>query len=131
MIRHTFYALLLLSFSIIGSAQEHQGPPPLEGRWDLTINNFKGKQAPAWLELRHSGVQANLVGRVMIESGSSRPVSKVVVNGTKFSFSIPPQWDKSDNEVQVEGSLTGDKLEGTFKNWDGKIYTWTGERMPS
>jgi hypothetical protein len=119
---------LLLFISVTAFSQEHQGPPPLEGRWDLTIN-WSGKPQPAWLEVRHSGIQT-LVGRVMIVSGSARPISKVNFNNGKFSFSIPPQWDKGE-DVQIEGTLQGDSIRGTLKHADGKIYNWVGGRAPS
>jgi hypothetical protein len=86
---------------------------------------------PAWLEMRHSGVQKNLVGRVMIIAGSARPISKIIVDGSKFSFSIQPQWEKSENEVELSGNLMGNKIEGTIKTSSGKIHNWTGEQMPS
>ncbi len=119
----------LFLISLTGLAQ-HQSVPPLEGRWDLVID-MNGKQLPAWLEMKHTGVQTNLIGRVMIIGGSARPISKVVVNGTSFSFTIPPQWEKSENDVEMSGRLVGDKLEGTMKAVNGKTYNWTGERMPS
>lgn len=123
--------VFFLIFSINLFAQPHsEMPSPLEGRWDLTID-VNGKPKPAWLEMRHSGVQTNLVGRVMIIGGSSRPISKIVVDGSKFSFAVMPQWEKSDNDVEMTGNLVGDKIEGTYKSTSGKIFNWTGERMPS
>jgi hypothetical protein len=122
-------SLFLLLFCVSSFAQEHQGPPPLEGRWDLTID-WAGKSQPAWLEVRHSGVN-KLVGRVMISSGSARPISKINFENGKFSFSIPPQWDNSDTNVEFEGTLSGDQIKGTFKNFDGKQYTWSGVKAPS
>ena len=119
--------LMLVSFSSF--SQLHQGPPPLEGRWDITID-WAGKPQPAWLEVRHSGVN-KLVGRVMIVSGSARPISKINFNEGKFSFSIPPQWDNSDVDITIEGTLDNDNLKGTFKNFDGKVYTWEGVKAPS
>jgi hypothetical protein len=122
-------SLFLLLFCVSSFAQEHQGPPPLEGRWDLTIV-WAGEPEPAWLEVRHSGVN-KLVGRVMISSGSARPISKINFENGKFSFSIPPQWDNSDTNVEFEGPLSGDQIKGTFKNFDGKQYTWSGVKAPS
>lgn len=122
-------SLFLLLFCVSSFAQEHQGPPPLEGRWDLTID-WAGKSQPAWLEVRHSGVN-KLVGRVMISSGSARPISKINFENGKFSFSIPPQWDNSDTNVEFEGTLSGAQITGTFKNFDGKKYTWSGVKAPS
>lgn len=122
-------SLFLLLFCVSSFAQEHQGPPPLEGRWDLTID-WAGKSQPAWLEVRHSGVN-KLVGRVMISSGSARPISKINFENGKFSFSIPPQWDNSNTNVEFEGALIGEQIKGTFKNFDGKQYTWSGVKAPS
>ncbi len=122
-------SVIFLFLSISSFAQEHQDPPPLEGRWDLTID-WAGKPQPAWLEVRHSGVN-KLVGRVMIVSGSARPISKVNFDNGKFNFAIPPQWDNSDINVEFEGTLTDDMLKGTLKNFDGKTYSWTGAKAPS
>lgn len=111
------------------SAQELKWPPALEGRWDLNIS-VGGKQLPGWLEVKHSGVNT-LVGRVMIISGSARPISKVYYEDGKFSFAIPPQWDKSNQNVQVNGTIANDSLKGSIQHVDGRTYTWIGSRAPS
>lgn len=120
--------LIIFSFLFI-TLQAQDGPPPLEGRWDLTID-WSGKPSPAWLEVRHSGLQT-LVGRVMLVTGSARPISEIDFSDGKFSFSIPPQWDKSDSNIQVQGKFDQDNLSGTLKHTDGKIYSWIGSRAPS
>jgi hypothetical protein len=123
-----FFFMALL-FSITTMAQEHQGPPPLEGRWDINVD-WNGKQQPAWLEVRHSGIN-KLVGRIMIVSGSARPISKINYKDGTFNFTIPPQWDNSDVDIKIEGTLAADKLTGTIQNFDGKVYAWEGVRAPS
>ena len=129
--RHKYLIAFLICsvFALATQAQDHSGPPPLEGRWDLTVD-WSGKEAPAWLEVRHSGL-STLVGRLMWIGGSARPISKINFVDGKFSFAIPPQWEKSDVDVQVEGTLNGDNLTGTYKHVDGKVSTWTGVRAPS
>jgi len=101
----------------------------LEGRWDLTIQ-MSGSENPSWLEIRHSG-HSTLVGHFVGVSGSSRPISKINVNGNKFTFSIPPQWEDGKNDMSFEGSKDGDRLSGSVVFPDGKSYVWTGVRAPA
>jgi hypothetical protein len=100
----------------------------LEGRWDITIH-APGKELPSWLEVRHSGLHT-LVGYFVGVSGSARPISKIQLEGEKFSFSIPPQWEEG-NDLQVSGTVDGDNLSGTMINPDGKNVNWTAVRAPS
>ena len=102
---------------------------PLEGRWDITID-MNGKPVPSWLEVHHSGLRT-LVGQFVGGGGSARPISKVNFAEGKMSFSIPPQWENSDKDLSVEGTLQGDNLTGTMITPDGKTYNWTAVRAPS
>ena len=117
------FSILLLHTSII--AQEN----PLEGRWDLTVDMGGGRIAPSWLEVRHSGVK-NLIGRFVADGGSARPVAQVFFKDGKLNFTIPPQWDRTENNLVVEGELVGDQLKGTMVAPYGQKYTWTGVRAP-
>ena len=116
-------SILLLHTSI--NAQEN----PLEGRWDLTVDMGGGRLAPSWLEVRHSG-EKNLIGRFVSDGGSARPVSQVFFDGIKLNFTIPAQWDHTENNLIVEGALIGDQLKGTMVVPYGQKYTWTGVRAP-
>lgn len=102
---------------------------PLEGRWDITVD-AAGKPMPSWLEVRHSG-NHTLIGQFVGFSGSARPISEVHFTDGKLSFAIPPQWERGDKDLTVEGTLSGDKLTGTMNTVDGKTYSWTGVRAPS
>jgi hypothetical protein len=103
-------------------------PADLEGRWDLVIS-MDGKDLPSWLEVRHSGSHT-LVGSFVYANGSARPISEVKVSGGKFSFSIPPQWEKETTYLDFEGTVSADGLKGTLKYVDNKTYNWTGTRAP-
>lgn len=102
---------------------------PIEGRWDITID-VDGKPSPSWLEVRHSG-HSMLIGQFTGIVGSARPVSRVNFKDGKLSFAIPPQWEKGEEDLRVEGTLAGDKLTGTLITSEGKTYSWTGVRAPS
>ena len=101
----------------------------LEGRWDLTVI-MDGKEVPSWLEVRHSGTH-RLFGYFVGGGGSARPVSSIKFAGGKMNFTIPPQWEKEDNDFVFEGTLQDGKLSGTMIGADGNTYNWTGVRAPS
>lgn len=100
----------------------------IEGRWDITVN-VAGKQVPSWLEVMHSG-NHTLVGRFVSSGGSARPISEVKYNNGKFSFSIPPQWESGNKDLDIEGTFSGDYLSGSMSTVDNKNYTWTAVRAP-
>src|SRR6186713_1330252 len=101
----------------------------LFGRWDITIHQ-PGREVPSWLEIRLSGYRT-LVGRFVGGGGSARPVARIRYVGGRMSFSIPPQWEREDNDLVVEGSLQGDSLVGVMTMPGGRQYPWVGRRAPS
>src|SRR5882672_3080296 len=124
----------LLVFSILFSLSAtvifaQDAKKALEGRWDMTIHR-DGKESPSWLEVKHSG-NHTLVGRFVAPGGSARPIAEVKVNEGKFSFSIPPQWEKGDTYLEIEGQMEGDNLKGTILFTDGKTYNWVASRAPA
>ena len=124
--------LFLLAGSIAGANYfrfGEPGPDLIIGRWDITVHQ-PGREVPSWLEVQHSGSRT-LVGRFVGGGGSARPISRVNFSAGKISFSIPPQWERDDRDLSVEGSLQGDSLTGTMIVPDGKKYSWTGVRAPS
>lgn len=100
----------------------------LIGRWDITIDK-DGQQKHSWLEVKLSGMKT-LVGYFVGDDGSARPVSEVKLENGTFSFAIPPQWQSEDNNLVVEGQLTGSQLKGTMVYPNGKKYSWNGVKAP-
>lgn len=111
-----FALIFLLAMVTITLRAQHK----LEGRWNLVIektaHNFPR------LEIEHSGTKT-LVGRFVYAFGSARPVAVVNVVNEKFNFSIPPQWEPGDRNMDFEGELTGEALKGTMVYTDGKKYS--------
>lgn len=103
-------------------------PAALEGRWDLVVKNG-AEASPSWLEVQHSG-HSTLVGRFVSSGGSARPIAKITATDNRFSFSIPPQWEQGNGELQMEGTVSGDEMSGTITFPDGTKQTWTGKRAP-
>ena len=101
----------------------------LEGRWDIDLQ-MNGKLYPSWLEVELSGIKT-LVGRYVGTGGSARPISKINFSDGKMHFVIPPQWDRSDNDMVFDAILEGDSLSGTMLAADGKTYHWVAHRAPA
>jgi hypothetical protein len=129
------YLIAILCFSIVTfSAKashiiEAADSLSLEGRWDISIV-MDGKENPSWLEVRHSG-HHTWVGHFVGVSGSARPISKINIEGNKFNFSIPPQWEEGTGDMAFEGKADGKGLSGSVIFPDGKSYSWTAMRAPS
>lgn len=103
----------------------------LEGRWDLTVDRGDHKEVPAWLEVKHSGINMLVGYFVAPDGGSARPVSRVNTSGNTFSFAIPPQWEGGNADLQVEGKWEGNQVSGTMTMPNGRKYTFTGNRAPA
>ncbi len=100
----------------------------LVGRWGITVDQG-GKQRPSWLEVEISGFET-LVGRFVATGGSARPISKIHFDNGKFNFAIPPQWERSNNDLRVEGTVTKDRIEGIIHEVNGKKHPFTGVPAP-
>jgi hypothetical protein len=101
----------------------------LLGRWDITIRTANG-ESPSWLEIDDSG-RGVRVGQFVGIVGSARPISRIAVTGDSIHFTIPPQWEDGENDLVVDGRLTGaDRLAGTMRFPDGKQYDWSAVRAP-
>lgn len=130
------YSVLLLAglFSIDTAATRVVAPRSVAadsavlGRWDITIRTPDGER-PSWLEIDDSG-RGVRVGRLVGIVGSARPISRIVVTGDSIHFAIPPQWENGDNDLVVDGRLTGDRLAGSMLFPDGKRYEWFAVRAP-
>src|ERR1044071_1301833 len=94
-------------------------PPPVTGRWDLTVIGSDGRRLPSWLEIQWSGNRV-LVGRFVGVVGSVRPISRLDFSHDTLRFSLPPQWEAGNEDFQVVGVFAGDTLAGSLTTSDGK-----------
>lgn len=124
-----YLAFLLLAASETNAKNFQKADTTIEGRWDMTIN-ADGREIPSWLGITHSGSH-HLIGEYVGAGGSARPISKINFSNGKMSFTIPPQWEREDNDLTFEATLKGDNLSGTVVAANGKTYNWTAERAPS
>src|SRR6186997_69311 len=93
------FLIVLASLGIGGILQTASAPPPIIGRWDITVARPDGERS-AGLEVRHSGT-STLVGQFVGLSGSARPISEVEFKNGEVRFSIPPQWEGADRRLSL------------------------------
>lgn len=100
----------------------------LIGRWNIKVNQ-NGTDNPSWLEVELSGF-STLVGRFVSTGGSARPISKITFEDGKFGFSIPPQWERENRDLSLEGTVNGSSISGTIHTSSGQTYAFTGVKAP-
>ena len=59
-----------------------------------------GRHTASWMEVRHSG-RSTLIGAFVNMVGSARPIARIDYKDGRFSFTLPPQWDDTEGEVDV------------------------------
>lgn len=129
-LRPIFYLTLSVLFlAVTAFSYQQTTDKDAIGRWDLTVN-MGDRIAPSWLEIKLSGVKT-LVGQFVADGGSARPIAQVHVHEGKIHFAIPPQWDRTDKDMELNATIENDKISGTILASNGKTYTFTGERAPT
>jgi hypothetical protein len=123
-----FKVQVILLLFVLSAIKVSAKNPDVIGRWDITIEKG-GKSLPSWLEVQKSGTHT-LIGRFVYAFGSARPITEVKVNDGKYSFSIPPQWEEGNRNMDFQLEVIGDKLKGTMVYTDGVTYNFTGVRAP-
>jgi hypothetical protein len=121
-------SLVAISYGWDDPYRMHE-PPPVVGRWDLTVRGPDG-EFPSWLEIRQSGFRT-LVGSYVGQFGSARPISHIEHADGRIKFSVPPQWEHRTDHVNVEATLEGDALRGAYTDEHGNRVRWTAKRAPS
>lgn len=117
----------VMAFTINLNAQNN--PQPVIGHWDITVDKGNNEIVPSWLDVKLSGFRT-LAGHFVSAEGSARPISKIQVEGNKFSFSIPPQWEMGTKDLTLEGTVENNQISGTITYPDGKQGKFTGSRAP-
>ena len=111
-------------------AAQELAPPPVVGTWDLTLTAPDGRALPSWLEVHASG-RGVLVGRFVGVVGSVRPISRLTYANDTLRFSLPPQWEAGDADVQFAGAVAGDGLSGAITDPSGTRHAFTAVRAPA
>jgi hypothetical protein len=101
----------------------------LLGRWDLTVE-APDVAFPSWLEVRlrtETQLMAQFVGRV----GSVRYASDVDYRDGRVTLRVPVQYETDIDALRFEGTVRGDRIEGTTLAADGAAVRFTATRAPA
>ncbi len=116
--------------ALVGGADKpaKKNTSSIRGRWDVVVQGSQGDY-PSWLEVRQSG--RSLVGAFVGEFGSVRPISRVEFDGGRIHFTLPPQFESRKTDLDFEGTLENDVIQGKTTDDAGKSVAWTARRAPS
>jgi len=133
-VRQTLGVMLILFVEVVDAmgqsdSSTKQNTPMVTGRWDVTVHGREGDY-PSWFEVRRSG-NRTLVGSYVGQFGSARPISHVTFDSGRFSFQVPPQWERRSDDVTFEGTLNNEVLSGETTDDKGQRVRWEARRAPS
>ena len=118
-----------VAFSLMAQPRERGFADALLGRWDLTIEAADGAY-PSWLEVRlrtETELMARFVGRV----GSARYASDIAYADGRVTLRVPIQYETDIDALRFEGTVRGDRIEGTTLAADGAAVRFTATRAPA
>ena len=124
----------LLATALAASQMPAENPKagfadPVLGRWDLTVHGADAPY-PSWLDVqlrKETELMARFVGRF----GSVRHATAVSYRDGRLAVRIPVQYEKNEADLQFDGRLVGERLEGTTVGEEGRTLKWTAVRAPA
>ena len=124
------FALSPFVLPSIGAVQSQQPgfAEPILGRWDLVVQGPDGPY-PSWLEVMLRK-EIQLMGRFVGRFGSMRHLTQMEYKNGEVLFRVPVQYETNKSDLVFKGRLTGDRMEGTTEDADGKTLKWTATRAP-
>ena len=123
-------AILLLSVVTVYAQQPAPGfADSVLGRWDMTVESADGDY-PSWLEIQLR-TEWQLMGKFVGQFGSARHITAIDYTDGSLEFRIPVQYEQNPDDLHFVGKLSGDRLEGTTVDSNGKTLTWSAVRAPS
>jgi hypothetical protein len=125
----------LLAAALLAAAPAGaQAPAPgfadaVLGRWNLAIQ-ASGGTYPSWLEVRLR-TETELMGRFVGRFGSVRYVDEVGYADGRVTWRVPVQYERDVDALRFEGTVRGDRIEGTTLAADGAALRFTATRAPT
>ena len=100
------------------------------GRWNLAIQGAEEGTYPSWLEVRLR-TETELMGRFVGRFGSVRHVDEIGFADGRVTWRVPVQYERELDALRFEGTVRGDRIEGTTLAADGAALRFTATRAPT
>jgi hypothetical protein len=121
-------ALALVSIALPrAEAASRRRPPPVVGRWNLTVTDAEGRSFPSWLELTFDD-QGALGGRLVRRKGRPVPLTKVEWKKNELTFVDVETEGAAPVERTYRAKMRYGMLDGTATVTPGSAWTFLGNR---
>ncbi|MFC1489637.1 DUF1080 domain-containing protein [Candidatus Latescibacterota bacterium] len=101
----------------------------LIGRWDMTIHD-PAEDFPSWFELTEAD-DGTVEGRFVGHFGSVRPIETISMDGNNLLFSLPPQFERQEEDLEFTGILADGIISGETNLPNGEKARFTAVPAPS
>jgi hypothetical protein len=105
-------------------------PPPVVGRWNLSVSGPDGASFPSWLELTFDDQTGKLGGRLCGKTGRAHPLLKVEWKKNEVTFIDRPDEGSTGGERTYRAKIRYGMLDGAASAATGPSWTFLGARPP-
>lgn len=105
-------------------------PPPVVGRWNLSVTGPDGASFPSWLELTFDDQTGKLGGRLCGRTGRAHPLLKVEWKKNEVTFIGRPDEGSTGGERTYRAKIRFGMLDGAASAAAGPSWTFLGARPP-
>ena len=125
----TSAVVLALLCTVAPEATAARRPPPVVGRWNLTVTDVEGRSFPSWLELT-ADEKGVLGGRLVRREGRPTALGKVEWKKNELTFvdSDLEPGSKTAVERTYKAKMRFGMLDGTATSVPGSAWTFLGQR---
>ncbi len=123
-----FFALVLAAASPAAAARGR--PPPVVGRWNLTVTGADGVTFPSWLEITFDDA-GKLGGRLCGRVGVAEPLARVEWKKNQLTFvDVEPAGGGRNVERLYRAKIAFGMLDGQISGPSGPPWSFIGARPP-
>jgi hypothetical protein len=121
------FTLVLLSIAIIAGCSG--STDTFTGRWDMAVHDPAG-EFPSWFEITEAD-DGSVSGQFVGHFGSARPIDMIRIKDNSLYFSLPPQYEGQDVDLEFSGTLADGKITGETNLPNGEKAKFTAVQAPA
>jgi hypothetical protein len=118
------------SLPVSARAARGRPPPPVVGRWNLTLTGADGSTFPSWLEITFDDA-GKLGGRLCGRVGVAEPLARVEWKKNQLTFvDVDRTADGAKVERLYRAKINFGMLDGEVSGPTGPLWSFIGSRPP-